>query len=50
MHEPVGMEEKGPAYQLILFDKGPDRPRLYDSAWRICLCRIPPLKKVDLVG
>lgn len=47
---PVGTVEKGPAHQLILFDKGPDRPRLYVSAWRRCLCLIPALKKVDLVG
>lgn len=47
---PVGTVEKGPVHQLILFDKGPDRPRLYVSAWRRCLCLIPALKKVDLVG
>ncbi|KAI9521696.1 hypothetical protein NQZ68_003851 [Dissostichus eleginoides] len=47
---PVGTAEKGPAHQLILFDKGPDRPRLYVSAWRRCPCLIPALKKVDLVG
>lgn len=48
--QPVGTVEKGPAHQLILFDKGPDRPRLYVSAWRRCPCLIPALKKVDLVG
>lgn len=47
---PVGTVEKGPAHQLILFDKGSDIPRLYVSAWRRCLCLIPVLKKVDLVG
>lgn len=47
---PVGTVEKDPAHQLIPDDKGPDRPRLYVSAWRRCPGLIPAPKKVDPVG